>query len=66
MELVGFKINIKCDRHIGRVITLSDYQTIGRGLDSRHFHNFKYGLGLERVPRLLDYEVANLVLKSRH
>ena len=31
-----------------RRLSLSDYWSWGRGFDSRHFHNFKCGLGQER------------------
>ena len=37
------------DRLIGLVISVSVYWPRGRGFDSRHFHNFKCGLDLERV-----------------
>ena len=39
-----------CDRLIGLGVRVSDYWSRGRGLDSRYFHNFKCGLGLERGP----------------
>ena len=38
------------DRLIGLQVSVPDYKPRGRGLDFRHFHNLKCGLGLERGP----------------
>ena len=38
------------DHLIGLEVSVYDYWSWGRGLDSRHFLNFKCGLGLERGP----------------
>ena len=47
-------INIKeKDRRVGLGVSVSDYQPWGRGFDSRHFHNVKCGLGLDRGPPIL-------------
>ena len=33
-------INIIIDRLIGLVVSMSDYWSLGRGFDPRHFHKF--------------------------
>ena len=53
------------------MVRVSDYWSWGRGIDSRYFHNFKSGLGLESdapslvraIEYLLDWEVAELIKK---
>jgi hypothetical protein len=45
------------------VVSVSDYGQWGRGYDSRYFHYFKNGLGLERGPPNLVRTLADLIKK---
>ena len=46
--LIYYQQREEFDRLIGHGVSLSDYWPSGREFDSRHFHNFKCRLGLER------------------
>ena len=62
-----YVIILAIDRLIGLGVSVSDYWPWSRGLYSRHVHNFKCGLGLSCLVRiigyLLDWEVADLIKK---
>ena len=45
-------------------IYIRGYWSCGRGYDSRHFHNFKCGLGLEQAPPSIERTIGSYLIEN--